>query len=48
MNEEYCFLIVNDTLDLVHFLKKENLSDENDYVEISMHQREVLKDIRTG
>ena len=46
MDEEYCSLMVNDTWDLVHLPKEENLSDVNGSTELSMHQMELLKDLR--
>ena len=48
MDEEYRFLMANDTWDLVPLPKEENLSDVNGSTELSMHQMEVLKDLRQG
>ena len=48
MDEEYRSLMVNDTWDLVPLLKKENLSYVNGSTKLSMHQMEVLKDLRQG
>ena len=48
MDEEYRSLMANDTWDLFFFQKEENLSDVNGSTELSMHQMEVLKDLRQG
>ena len=46
MDEEYHSLMANDTWDIVQ--KEENFSDVNGSIELSMHQMEVLKDLRQG
>ena len=46
MDEEYCSLMANDIGILFLFQKEENLSDVNGSTELSMHQMEVLKDLR--
>ena len=48
MDEEYRSLMVNDIGILFLFQKEENLSDVNGSIEQSMHQMEVLKDLRKG
>jgi hypothetical protein len=46
MNEEYCSLMEMILGILYLFQKEENLSNVNGCIELSMHQMEVLKDIR--
>ena len=48
MDEEYHSLMENDTWDLVPFPKGRKLSYVNGSTELSMHQMEVLKDLRKG
>ena len=48
MDEEYRSLMVNDTWDLVSLPKGKNLLDVNGYIELIMHQMEVLKYLRQG
>ena len=48
MDEEYCSLMANDTWDLVPLPKRRKLSGVNGSTELSMHQMEVLKDLRQG
>ena len=48
MDEDYRSLMVNDNLDIAPLRKEENLSDVNGSTKLSMHQMEVLKDLRQG
>ena len=48
MDEEYRSLMANDTWDLLSLPKGINLSNVNGSIELSMHQMEVLKDLRQG
>ena len=48
MDEEYRSLMANDIGILFLFQKEEKLSDVNGSTELSMHQMEVLKDLRQG
>ena len=48
MDEEYRSLMANDTWDLVPLPKGRKLVRCNGSTELSMHQMEVLKDLRQG
>jgi hypothetical protein len=46
MNKEYHSLMKNNTWDLIPLPKGRKLFDVNGFIELSLHQMEVLKDTR--